>query len=157
MALTSAAADTDLSTAEIETLLFNIEEEKLAGDVYEVLSDLYDLQIFDRIAASEDRHLDALLKQADRLGIDTSALPEEDGVYADPELQDLYDDLIAWGSVSLTDALEVGVYIETMDLESLASSIELTTDATLDDVYASLLSGSVSHLAAFTSALEVFG
>ena len=53
MALTSAAADTDLSTAEIETLLFNIEEEKLAGDVYEVLSDLYDLQIFDRIAASE--------------------------------------------------------------------------------------------------------
>lgn len=157
MARMNATSDIELSTAEIETLLFNIEEEKLAGDVYEALADIYDLRIFDRIAASEDRHLDALLDQADRLGIDTSTLPEEDGVFADPELQDLYDDLITWGSVSLTDALEVGVYIETMDLESLESSIELTTDATLDDVYASLLSGSVSHLAAFTSALEVFG
>ncbi|HWT09848.1 MAG TPA: DUF2202 domain-containing protein [Roseomonas sp.] len=153
----ATTTDATLSAAEIDILLFNIEEEKLAGDVYEALADLYDLKIFDRIAASEDRHLDALLNQAERLGVDVSALPEEEGVFANAELQALYDDLIVWGSTSLTAALEVGISIETMDLTSLAESIELTSDATLDAVYASLLAGSESHLAAFTSTLDLFG
>lgn len=157
MRMRKGAAAPSLSAEEAETLLFNIEEEKLAGDVYAAFAELYDLAIFDNIAASEDRHNAAVVNQADRLGVDTSGLPAEAGVFADPELQALYDQLIAWGSTSLTAALEVGVFIETADLEHLAESIAGTDDPILERVYESLLAGSESHLAAFTSALDVWG
>lgn len=157
MRMRKGAAAASLSAEEAETLLFNIEEEKLAGDVYAAFAELYDLAIFDNIAASEDRHTAAVVNAADRLGVDASGLPSEAGVFADPELQALYDQLIAWGSTSLTAALEVGVFIETADLEHLAESIAGTDDPLLDRVYGSLLAGSESHLAAFTTALDAWG
>ena len=50
-----------LSAASTDELIYILEEEKLAGDIYEAFAELYDVQIFDRIGASEDRHFDAVL------------------------------------------------------------------------------------------------
>lgn len=57
------------SQDDLAQLLYMIEEEKLAGDVYEALYAQTGMQVFDRIAASEDRHFDALLTQAQTLGL----------------------------------------------------------------------------------------
>jgi hypothetical protein len=145
------------SAEEVATLLYAIEEEKLAGDVYEALAALYDAKIFEQIARSEDRHMDALLRQADRLGVDTGDLPTATGEFLDPTLQALYDTLIAKGTLSYEDALEVGIRIETEDLVTLQAAQEETDDPALDRAYAALEDGSESHLAAFTAAYDLLG
>ena len=60
---------------------------------------------FDNIAASEDSHFNALLAQADQMGlfIDSFVFTEA-GVFQNDEIQALYDTLLAQGSQSLTDA-----------------------------------------------------
>ena len=81
----------------VAELIYMIEEEKLAGDVYEAFYDMYGLKIFDNIATSEDRHFDALIAQAETMGIDTDQFVfNEPGVFEDPELQALYDEMRAF-------------------------------------------------------------
>lgn len=140
--------------AAIATLLFMLEEEKLAGDIYEAFYDMYGLKIFDNIAQSEDNHFDALLAQAEALGLDVDEFVFEDaGTFVDPELQDMYDTLLAEGSLSLTDALEVGVLIEETDIIDISDAIEGVEGTVLADVYQNLLDGSLNHLDAFESVL----
>ncbi|MCW5699003.1 MAG: DUF2202 domain-containing protein [Rhodospirillales bacterium] len=144
----------DLSDEATEKLIYIIQEEKLAGDIYDAFSDMYDLRIFENIAKSEDRHFSAVMRQADRLDIDVSDLPSEAGVFADQDLQALYNDLLAQGSASLQAALEVGVFIEETDIDDLVEAQAITDDRRLDKVYDNLLAGSEKHLAAFQSHLD---
>lgn len=142
------------SDAAIAELLYMIEEEKLAGDVYEAFYEMYGLKIFDNIAASEDKHFDALIAQAESLGIDTDAFVfAEAGSFEDPELQALYDDLIATGAASVTAALEVGVAIEEKDMVDIAAAAEDVAGTALADIYENLLAGSANHLQAFEGLL----
>lgn len=144
------------SDAAIADLVYMIEEEKLAGDVYEAFYALYDVQIFENIAESEDRHFDALIKQAESLGIDVDVfLFEPSGTFVNDDLQALYDALVATGSLSLTDALEVGVAIEQKDMVDIAEAIAEVEGSRLAEVYDNLLSGSAHHLEAFEGALLV--
>ncbi|WP_175545239.1 DUF2202 domain-containing protein [Thalassovita taeanensis] len=138
----------------IATLLYMIEEEKLAGDIYEAYFDLYGLKIFDNIAESEDQHFDALINQAETIGIDVDEfLFEESGTFVNEELQAMYDELLEVGSQSVIDALEVGVLIEEKDLVDIVEAVEEAEGTTLASVYDNLLTGSTYHLDAFESAL----
>ncbi|TCP42945.1 DUF2202 domain-containing protein [Rhodovulum marinum] len=150
---TAPGTDT-YSDADIASLLFMLEEEKLAGDIYAAFYDQTGLRIFDNIAASEDRHHDALLNQASSLGVDVIefvSLPA--GSYVNPALQAMYDDLLAMGSDSATAALNVGVLIEETDIVDLQDAVASVEGTALADVYGRLLDGSENHLAAFESAL----
>lgn len=139
---------------DISTLLFMLEEEKMAGDLYEAFGDLYGARIFDNIAASEDNHFNALLAQADQMGlfIDSFVFAEA-GVFQNDELQALYDSLLAQGSQSLTDAFEVGVLIELTDIDDISAAMAGVEGTALEDVYQNLLDGSLNHLAAFEGQL----
>ncbi|SMO99294.1 hypothetical protein SAMN06265173_15211 [Thalassovita litoralis] len=140
--------------SDISTLLFMLEEEKMAGDLYEAFGDLYGTRFFDNIAASEDNHFDALLNQAEQLGLFGDSFVFADaGEFQNDELQDLYDALLAQGSQSLTDALEVGRLIELTDIDDITAAMSGVTDTVLEDVYQNLLDGSFSHLAAFEAQL----
>lgn len=142
------------SPDDLAQLLYMIEEEKLAGDVYEALYAQTGMQVFDRIAASEDRHFDALLTQAQTLGLAVDgilALPE--GQYTSPQLQSLYDDLMLAATASAVAALEVGVAIETTDMVDLQAASANLDGTALGDVYANLLMGSAQHLSAFENLL----
>lgn len=138
----------------IADLLFMIEEEKLAGDIYEAFYKAYGLTIFDNIAQSEDNHFNALLEQAQNLGIDTDQFVfEPAGTFVNEELQQLYDTLLATGNESVTAALEVGLAIEEKDMVDIAEVAETVEGTVLADVYENLLDGSANHLEAFQDAL----
>lgn len=139
-----------LSEEAIASLRFMIEEEKMAGDLYEAFYDQTNLKVFSNIAASEDKHLEALLKQADLAGVDVSdlmALPA--GQYSAPELQTLYTNLYTEGSTSTEAALYVGQQIEQMDIADLNVAIADLAGTSLVGVYSNLLNGSENHLATF--------
>jgi len=141
-----------LSAAEAGTLTFMREEEKLARDVYLYLHEMWGTKVFSNIAASEQNHMDALKKMLDKYGLPDPVGAE--GVFADPHLQDLYDDLVWDGSTSLLNALKVGGLIEEVDIEDLMVARIETDKADLDQVYANLMSGSENHLRAFAGLIE---
>ena len=132
------------------SLRYMIQEEKMAGDLYETFADQTGLRVFDRIAASEDRHMNALINLAEKAGInvdDLVALPA--GEFVDAELQMMYDSLLATGSASTNAALTVGRAVELADIAELAAAMESYTEPALVGVYGNLLAGSEHHLAAF--------
>lgn len=142
---------TTLSDSEIAGLLRMREEEKLARDVYDAMEAKWNLQIFDNISNSEQTHMDAVLVLLERHGLDDPAAGTAPGEFTDPELQTLYDSLIAQGTVSATDALKVGVAIEELDIADLQALHTETADLAL--VYDHLETGSEHHLEAFNRQL----
>jgi len=148
----------DLTEQEIEGLLFMREEEKLARDVYLTFDEIYsELPIFENIAGSEQRHMDAIKKLLDIYGLDDPAEGMDIGEFTNQELQNLYYQLIEEGEQSLNDALTVGGKIEEIDIIDLKNYIEQTDKTDLERVYSNLLKGSKNHLRAFVKELKKQG
>ena len=139
---------------EIADLLFMREEEKLAHDVYTVLFEQYGQKIFTNIAASEQKHTDAILMLLDRYGQEDPVGDNGPGVFTNEDLQALYNDLIESGSQSLTDALLVGLAIEEIDILDLEEAMAGTELQAILMVYGNLLKGSHNHLRAFVRVYE---
>ena len=148
----SLTATGDLSQDEAAALLFMIEEEKLARDVYNALYSVWGLSTFQSIALSEQAHIDSLAVLLDRYGL-TSPVQAEAGAFTDPELQALYTELVARGSTSLSEAIKVGGAVEEIDILDLQSRLALTDNADIQQVFNNLLRGSENHLRAFAKAL----
>ena len=132
------------------------EEEKLARDVYINLYQQWNKAIFDNIAASEQRHIDAIASLMVRFDVPDPSLPGV-GEFSNPEIQSMYDDLLEQGSLSLTEAFWVGATIEDVDIYDLQIAIENTEVGTLKTTYGNLLEGSKNHLRAFVRQLEGVG
>lgn len=143
-----AIPTSDLTPEEAAALLFMREEEKLARDVYTQLYALWGQPVFQNIAASEQAHMDEIKVLMDRYGLADPALGP--GQFTDPNLQALYDQLMAQGSISVTDALNVGVLIEQTDIADLQARLAQTDNADLQLVFTNLMNGSYNHLAAFS-------
>jgi len=142
-----------LSEAEVAGLIFMREEEKLAYDVYLALYDLWGLPLFQNIARSEENHTEAVKRLLDTFKIPDPADATPPGIFTDPVLQKLYDELITLGERSLADALKVGGAIEEIDILDLLKALDETDNASIQRVYENLLRGSENHLRAFTSTL----
>ncbi|MFM1900815.1 MAG: hypothetical protein RLZZ216_1391 [Cyanobacteriota bacterium] len=146
-----------LTAEQAEDLLYMLEEEKLAGDLYEQLATQTGLSVFSRIAESEDRHFNALLRVAERsdLAVDAiTGLPS--GEYANTDLQNLYDDLLEQASIGTLEALQVGALVESTDIQDLQEAMLGLEDSALGRVYSHLLEGSERHLEAFTGQIAVW-
>jgi hypothetical protein len=146
-----ASAAATLSAQEAGALQYMREEEKLAHDVYRFLDARYGEQVavFANIAASETRHSLAIKRLIARYGVSDPAQSDVPGVFKNEELQELYDALVSQGSVSLTDALQVGIAIETRDIDDLKGYRAGTDRTDIRRVYTNLLRASERHLAAF--------
>jgi hypothetical protein len=94
-----------LSAGEAVTLQKMREEEKLARDVYEFLYTKWQVRVFKNIAASEQRHFDALGTLLTRYGVADPANSER-GVFPDATLQTLYLELTGSGDDSLAAAVK---------------------------------------------------
>jgi hypothetical protein len=142
----------DLISEEAAALIFMREEEKLARDVYTALYGIWGQPTFTNIAASEQAHMDEVKLLLDRYNLADPAL--EPGSFTDPNLQALYDQLLAQGSISLAEALKVGAAIEEIDILDLQERLAQTDNADIQQVFNNLMMGSENHLRSFTSVLE---
>jgi hypothetical protein len=151
------AAGEPLSDAEAEGILYMREEEKVARDVYTTLYEAWGLTVFQNIARSEQVHMDAIKTLIDRYELADPVAGAGVGEFANADLQDLYDELVARGSASLTEALAVGALIEELDITDLQQRISDVTHEDVVWVYENLLNGSRNHLRAFVNVLGRYG
>ena len=155
---TVSAVSTDLSDEEIDGILFMREEEKLARDVYLNFAELYpDLAIFSNIANNEQRHMDSIKKLIDIYNLVDPVVDNSIGVFTNDELQDLYETLVAQGSQSILEALNVGAAIEEIDILDIKDYISVTDKLIIIRTYNNLLDGSENHLRAFVKELSMQG
>jgi hypothetical protein len=149
-----AVASGELTAAEAQDLLFMREEEKLARDVYLALYDRWGLNVFQNIASSESAHTQAVKGLLDQYGLNDPMAIDQRGVFTNPDLQALYDQLVAQGKGSLEDALRVGAAIEEIDILDLKEAMLASDHIEIQMVYDNLLKGSYNHLRAFVSTLN---
>ncbi|MCJ7623370.1 MAG: DUF2202 domain-containing protein [Anaerolineaceae bacterium] len=145
----------ELNQAEIEGLLYMREEEKLARDVYLRLWETWGLPIFQNISQSEETHMEAIRVILERYGLEDPAAATGVGVFTNPTLQSLYDQLVAQGSQSLQDALKVGLAVEEIDILDLEEYLAQTNKSDIIMVYNNLLKGSRNHLRSFVATFEL--
>ncbi|WP_457673151.1 DUF2202 domain-containing protein [Thiolapillus sp.] len=146
-----------LSEAEAATLTFMREEEKLARDVYITLHEIWGSGIFSNISRSEQRHMDTMASQLEKYGLPDPVTDDTVGVFGNPALAALYDELVARGEASLEEALHVGGYIEELDIGDLEEAIAESTHADVIRAYENLMRGSRNHLRAFVGQIEAMG
>lgn len=148
------SGDYAITKEEIGALIFMREEEKLAHDVYQAMYALWGKPIFQNISYSEQTHSEAVLALLYTYGLPDPA-SDQPGVFSDPDLQKLYDQLVAQGSQSQTEALRVGAAIEEIDILDLQARLEQISNPEIQQVFTSLLLGSGNHLKAFSAILAV--
>jgi len=143
-----------LTQAEKDGLILMREEEKLARDVYLTLYEKWEQRIFSNIASSEQTHTDTVKYLIDRYDLEDPVKDDTVGVFTDPKMQKLYDDLVAQGNQSVGDAFIVGATIEDLDIKDLQDLLEETESEDILVAYENLLRGSRNHMRAFNRQLE---
>jgi len=145
-----------LSSESLAELIFLLEEEKMAHDLYTSFFGFWNLQIFDRISRSEETHFNAVKTLLDFYEFPYE-ISEETGVFINEEIQNLYDAFLAEGAISMENSLVAGAKVEEIDIADLMSLIETTTDEHALLLYNNLLIGSRNHLRAFYRNMLVYG
>lgn len=146
--------ETALTSSEEHWLKLMREEEKLARDVYLTLGERWNMRIFSNIASSEQTHTDAVRTLLERYELTDPVTDDTIGIFTDPEIQQLYTDLVAQGSESLLLALVVGATIEDLDINDLDKAMAENTKNDIGIVYQNLQKGSRNHMRAFVRQIE---
>jgi hypothetical protein len=139
---------TNIDANQAEMLVYLIEEEKLAHDVYKYMYDKYGSQVFGNILKSEINHQDEILKLLQQRNISDPRTGVV-GVFNNKELQELYNQLIKQGDISSNEAYKVGVIIEEKDIADIEKQLSTTKDQQIIDTLTSLKNASENHLRAF--------
>ena len=150
--LTTAEASQSTTTA--DDLTYLIEEEKLAHDVYVTMYEKWGVRTFNNIQVSETNHQSMVLAVMQSRGL-TDPRKTDVGAFTNPDLQALYNKLVAQGNQSRSEAIKVGVAIEELDIADIKEMVGRldTKDTDVKNVYETLISGSENHLRAFTRQL----
>ncbi|MBK8495999.1 MAG: DUF2202 domain-containing protein [Chitinophagaceae bacterium] len=138
-----------LNPAEITSLSFMREEEKLARDVYITLFNKWGVNIFTNISASEQTHMDAILMLLNKYGLTDPAGTNAVGVFNNTTLQNLYNQLVTQGNISVLEAYKVGATIEDLDIFDLQNALNNIDNQDIRLVYDMLTKGSRNHLRSF--------
>ncbi len=135
-----------------DLLLYLIEEEKLAHDVYTVMYQKYSASVFGNILQSEATHQGKVLVLLQARNIADPRSPEV-GVFKNQDLQALYNQLIEQGNINATEAYKAGVAIEEKDIADIGNQLATATDQDVIAALEFLRSGSENHLRAFNKQL----
>lgn len=144
----------EISDTEKQALLHMREEEKLARDVYRTLYERWGLRVFSNIAASEQRHMDAVKILLLKYNIEDPVKDDSVGVFSNPEMTKLYEELVAKGLQSPADALMVGATIEDLDIYDLQKWLLKVDNTDIVFVFSNLKKGSENHIRAFARILK---
>src|SRR6266545_4238817 len=146
--LAVTAATGTLTEQQRTTLAAMAQEEKLAHDLYTAFADRYPAVVFDRIAASETRHLTAVRTLLARYGLADPTAGKPAGQFSDPAVPGSYDKLLAQGQANQAAALKVGETVEQTDIADLQAALNGLTAPDVRQVYTTLLTASRHHLTA---------
>lgn len=141
-----------LTELDKSALLFMLEEEKLARDTYIYLDDMWSVNQFANIKNSEQTHMNSVENLLIQNNIEYTILPI--GEFENQMLQDYYDQFIIDGTVSQSNAFQIGATIEDLDIKDLQDYLDVTTNSSLISVFESLQCGSRNHLRSFVSGIE---
>ena len=138
-----------ISTAESTSLVFMREEEKLTRDVYITMINKWGSKIFSNISTSEQTHMDAILMLLNKYNIPDPVGSNPVGVFNNTTLQNLYNQLVADGNMSVLNAYKVGATIEDLDIFDLTNALKDIDNQDIRLVYSMLTKGSRNHLRSF--------
>lgn len=146
--LTAPEASNNAKTA--DELAYLLEEEKLAHDVYVAMYDRWGSRVFNNIKNSETMHQNMVWAVMESRGL-SDTRRSDPGKFTNPDLQKLYDELIARGNQNAQEAFKVGVTVEEVDIADLKKTLAALDpkDTDVKDVLENLLHGSENHLRAF--------
>jgi len=144
-------ASLNFTQLEKESLLFMLEEEKLARDTYIYLNNLWSINVFSNISNSEQTHMNAVADLLTQNDIAFSILPI--GEFENVALQNYYNQFIIDGQTSLNNALKIGATIEDLDIVDLENYINEIESTSIIEVYETLKCGSRNHLRSFVSTI----
>jgi hypothetical protein len=144
----------ELSQTEEDGLLLMREEEKLAHDVYTKLYEQWGEKIFSNISDSEQTHTDMVKELLDKYELSDPSQGKSIGEFEDPNMLNLYTQLVDQGSTSVIEALKVGALIEDLDIQDLEDLMIASDNEDILTVYQNLQKGSRNHLRSFTRVLN---
>lgn len=145
-----------LSASAQAALRFQIDEERMAGELYLAFGEKHDARPFKNIPRAEARHRQLLENLATRVGL-APAMTTKTGHFETPAVQTKYDALLARGQTSLIEALKVGALVEEQDIADLRVLAAATDSPELKSVVTALEQGSRQHLNAFVRNLRARG
>lgn len=141
----------DLSEDEEASLIFMRQEEKLLRDVYTVLGSTWNMQVFNLLKQSEQRHMDAIKRLLTKYEVPDPIISDEVGIFDNPQFQQLFDDYVAQGLTSRLEALLVGQTMEQEDIAAIESGLEFIDNSDIINVYTNLLAAAGKHSVALSS------
>ena len=147
--LPAQAATPTVSASTKAKLLYLVEEEKLARDVYAALDAASISPKFKNISGAEQTHMDYISALLVTYGIKNPTIGKAPGEFTNKSLADLYQTLVTKGKKSAIDALQVGILIEEKDLADLATLSKSVKKTDIKTAIAFLKKGSENHLRAF--------
>ena len=143
-----------LTEEQKDMLFFIYQGEKAARDIYITLNKIHKNEsTFALMKFAEQRHVDCTRELCHIYGVETSTIDENSvGEFDSPVLQTLYDECVEKGKLSLMDALEVGEFLESTDIEHLEqASVGMPNDVV--NVYNKLTKKNKSYLGTFQTAI----
>ncbi len=139
----------DVSETEKTFLINQYGEEKMARDLYAYAYKKYWVNTFSNITKSEQKHMNAIKTLLDRYDI---SAPSD---YASDN--DLYNTLKAKIDESEKDAIEVGIMVEKVDIDSIVADIKATDNDDIKIILTNIGWASYNHLRWFINALSKAG
>jgi hypothetical protein len=147
--------DQMITASEKTSLLFMLEEEKLARDTYTYINNIWAINEFANIQKSEQAHMTAIQNLLEAYKISYTILPE--GEFENQDLQNYYNQFVIDGAASKSNAFQIGATIEDLDIIDLQEYISISENNALIDVFKSLECGSRNHLRSFVQGITNLG
>ena len=148
------ACSPKLNSSEKDGIKYIYEVEKVARDTYSYFYDKWNTPVQSVVSNSEQNHMDIFKELIDKYNLGDPAAGKGRGEFSNNELQQLYKDLTARGSVSETDALATAAMIEEFDIVELRKNAANTSREDVLTAYGRLMAGSQNHLEIFTAKLK---
>ncbi|HEU4513839.1 MAG TPA: DUF2202 domain-containing protein [Nocardioidaceae bacterium] len=143
------AAKGTLTDAQKQTLADQAEKEKLSHDVYVAYFESTGDYRFERIAESEDQHLEALRNLMDRYDVTDPTEGLDEGEFRSDTVDSAYDAYLDEGD-ELGTALKAAQAIEEKDIAGLEKAAKGIDAPDAEQVYEHLTRASEMHLQAFS-------
>ncbi|MCD4729711.1 MAG: DUF2202 domain-containing protein [Bacteroidales bacterium] len=141
-----------LSAAEQNDLRFVTEKAKLMRNVYQVMYEEHEVELFRTISESKEQHMNLLAGRIDKYEVENPIAYTAEDEFEDYSLQQIYNDFLEARQPDLTKAL---TYIQALEEQHIAdvgnSMSQLEGNGDIVNVYNLVLTESQTHLDAILS------